>query len=106
MKLNLQRVEPIGSHTSKAFVNRGSAGCTLQTTHGEDYPKSEKGDALRALRISENDPSPQAPFLSKGQAARVLGIEPSEYSELENGRYTLSDLEWEYAMDAIQKAMK
>lgn len=50
------------------------------------YPASPKGLILRSVRLLCD--------LSMGDAARLLGLTPVQYSGLENGSFDLSDEAW------------
>ena len=57
---------------------------------------SEEGTALRELRRSRPE------HTSQTAAAALLGITPREYTGLESGRLTLSEGDWQRAMEVIR----
>ena len=94
--MTLIPVAPIGSRRSVAFV------CGPQTSELRDieestYPPSPRGAALRELRAREGA------HVTLGEAARLLGIRPSELSSLELGRATLSAEDWAEAERIIRE---
>lgn len=91
VKLALLPVAPVGEHQAMTHLNRGSAPHEWKRTTVEDYPPSPRGDELARLRLDH-------PTLQRREVCTALGISPSDHIALENGRLTLSDVQWAWAL--------
>ena len=94
--MKLIPVAPIGTHRSVAFVC-GPRTSELREIEEPTYPPSPRGAALRELRARDGA------HVTLGEAARLLGIRPSEVSSLELGRVTLSAEDWDEAERLIRE---
>lgn len=81
-------VTPTGSRAAAALVMRsGPRGrvCSQEVVALDTYPPSPEGEELRRVRVHEAD-------LTLREAARCLGITPSELSALERGSARFEEL--------------
>lgn len=87
-RLALRPVEPIGTEHTEGFVMRsspeGGRRCGFMAMDLPTYPESPDAEELRRLRIHEAD-------LTLREAARRLGLTPTELSSLERGSATFAD---------------
>lgn len=88
-------VSPTGTRQSLAFVCGVRTGGLREVTEPV-YPPSPRGAALRELRAREGA------HVTLGEAARLMGVRPSELSSLELGRATLSAEDWDEAERLIR----
>jgi Helix-turn-helix domain len=83
-------VQPIGTYTSRAFVDgvdqNGNLIGGIREMVLPEYPESSQGAALRTLRRDDGT--------TTRDAARMCGISMVEYCKLENGQLQLSGDDW------------
>ncbi len=82
MKLSVIPVAPTGTRAATVLANPGG----LRQVNEQVYPDHPCGDALRTLRLRCD--------LGLREAAKVIGLPPSEVSSLERGAATLAPEQW------------
>lgn len=94
MKLDIVKVEPIGTEKRKVLA---CPGARLVEVDAPKFPASATASSLRALRIELR--------LNISQAAEALGVSPSVLTMLEFGSRALARSEqWADVYDALRKA--
>lgn len=93
--LATREVQPIGTERAVGLAMRSTPGggrrCAFMDTELPSYPESPEGAELRRLRVHDAD-------LTLREAAKRLGLSPSELSGLERGSLTFVEPGgWEYA---------
>ncbi len=83
-KLRPRAVVPTGHE-----LRRGTHGIALVDV----YPPHPKGEAIYVLRLHFD--------LDLRTAAKLLGLRPSDLSDIENGRASLTDAEWSHVFRAL-----
>jgi hypothetical protein len=91
--LTLIEVEPISTRSTPTFVEAARGKSGLKMTQVNSYPVSPMGILLSSLRHMRG--------IMIGEAAKLLNIRSSELSGLQEGRFTLSQEDWERALNAI-----
>lgn len=91
MKFATSKVEPIGTRTAYGHINRGRGNHEWGPFEIPDYPRSENGQRLRALRVSKE--------VGLRDTAKALGLSALELSELERGARTTDD--WPALLAAV-----
>ncbi len=96
MAVTLIDVAPIGSRMATVHLNTGpdSGGHRWEERPMAEYPKSQKGELLMALRIGMN--------LTLREAGGRVALTPAQWSQVEHGHYTVSDADWEALFSAIE----
>jgi len=80
-------VPPIGKRHAAGFVDYADGTGGIAAWTESVYPPSPRGEALRTLR--------QARGFYLGDFARRLGLRTVELCDVERGRMTLSEEDWE-----------
>jgi len=93
LNLALIPVASIGTEKALAHVNRGSRHHGWGMIDTPRWPDSPEGRALRVLRLVCD--------LGLREAAKVLGLSPSDLSALERGSATLSPEDWNRVFVAL-----
>jgi DNA-binding XRE family transcriptional regulator len=88
-------VEPIGTRTAYAHVNRGDKPHYWGPVEFPDFPPSPEGDALRELRMRLR--------VTLREAAQYLGLSAVDVSALERGAATAA---WPEVFQAIADAVR
>jgi hypothetical protein len=94
-KVMIIAVQPVGREKSVAFVS-GPNVSGFREVEMDVYPHSPRGEALRGCRMQG--------YLTIRDAAKRLGIRCVEYCDLERGKATLLDEDWEIALNVITKS--
>lgn len=97
MKLTLIPVAPIGKRTTFAHVAYANKPHEWGPVEIDEYPPLDpRATELTRLRLDH-------PTLQRRPVANTLGISPADHSALENGRVTLSDEEWAWALWVVRE---
>lgn len=93
--VKIKPVEPTGTRPAAGFAC-GPGGLRATNWEAKTYPRSEKGEVLRHLRVQLD--------LSLGDAAQATGLSRKDVSDLESGRAVPASGEAGWV--ALERAMR